>query len=421
MDIREDTMFRPTMMLLAAMIVGSGMDYLFHIYMARALLPIQYSELAAIMSLLMILSLPLKTVSNIMTRFVTEYYAEGSEAKIAGLLKRTTLLTAVIGGLAALVIVFLTPIIERGLSLSSPYLVSMLAIGVFFKLMFGVYQGTIQALQMFGWFSAQQVITAFFKIITGIVAVTIGYGVGGAFLAAVLATVVSLILTAAPAARYFFIKAPSFDMGKVGVFVLPSMVAAVSYGLLTNVDLVAVRIFIEGEQAGLFAAASQMSKLIVFLPASVATVLFPQVTSALKMGDDPIPILKKALLSSLILCIIPTLAIAAFPDLVLTILYGEAYVGAADALVPLCFAMTFFGIGNLFLVFGLASDGHRFVAIIALFSILEIIVMGLFHNTIEQLALGILAVSALMCLFCSLYLLQNVKNGSGPYWASRNI
>jgi O-antigen/teichoic acid export membrane protein len=139
------------------------------------------------------------------------------------------------------------------------------------------------------------------------------------------------------------------------------------------------------------------------------------------MGDDPTPILKTALLSSLILFIIPTRAIAAFPDLVLTILYGEAYVGAADALVPLCFAMTFFGIGNLFLVFGLASDGHRFVAIIALFSILEIIVMGLFHNTIEQLALGILAVSALMCLFCSLYLLQNVKNGSGPYWASRNI
>lgn len=411
----------PAALLFTATVIGSGLDFLFHVFMARNLDVNSYSELAALMSMLMILSLPMRTVHNIMTRFVTQSIARAEPAKISWLMMRMILITSAIGLAFVAVMVILTPFIVDLFSLSSPLLVLILAVGVVFKLLWGVFIGVNQAFEMFGWMSIQQILAAVSKIVVGVTVVLLGYGVGGAFTAAAFAAGAAMAIAALPVLKHMTKERQPFDMRRVGLYAMPSLVAALSFGILTNVDLIAVRVFIEGDVAGQFAAASQLSKLLVFIPGAVGTVLFPKVTTAIETGNDPMPIFKKAALWSLVLCVTPTLVIALVPELVMRIVYGEAYVGAAGVLVILCMAMTLFGLASLFMVFGLATDGNRFIAIIAFFSVVEVVSMSLYNETIEQLALVILVVSALMSVFCLLYLTYAVRSGDGPYWKRHSV
>ena len=411
----------PAALLFTATVIGSGLDFLFHVFMARNLDVNSYSELAALMSMLMILSLPMRTVHNIMTRFITQFIARNEPAKISWLMVRMTIITLIISIAFMAVMIILTPFIVELFSLSSPLLVLILAIGVVFKLMWGVFIGVNHAFEMFGWMSIQQVLAAVSKIVVGVIVVLLGYGVGGAFTAAAFAAGTALAIATLPVLKHITKERIPFEMRRVGIYAIPSLVAALSFGTLTNVDLIAVRVFIEGDLAGQFAAASQLSKLLVFIPGAVGTVLFPKVTAAMETGNDPIPIFKKAALWSLLLCGAPTLMIALMPEFVIGTIYGEAYLGAAGVLVILCLAMTLFGLASLFMVFGLATDGNRFIAIIAFFAVIEVVLMSIFNQSIEQLATVILLVSALMATFCLLYLTYAIKSGDGPYWRKHSI
>ena len=420
-QLPDGGMVGPAAMLFTATVIGSGLDFLFHVFMARNLDVNSYSELAALMSMLMILSLPMRTVHNIMTRFVTQFIARNEPAKISWLMVRMTIITLIIGTVFMVAMFLLTPFIVDLFSLSSPLLVIILAIGVVFKLIWGVFIGVNQAFEMFGWMSIQQILAAVSKIVVGVVVVLLGYGVGGAFTAAAFAAGAALAIAALPVLKHITKERIPFEMRRVGLYAMPSLVAALSFGTLTNVDLIAVRVFIEGDVAGQFAAASQLSKLLVFIPGAVGTVLFPKVTAAMETGNDPLPIFKKAALWSLLLCVTPTILIALMPEFVMEIVYGEAYVGAAGVLVILCMAMTLFGLASLFMVFGLATDGNRFIAIIAFFAVVEVVLMSLYNQSIEQLAIVILAVSALMATFCLLYLTYAIRSGDGPYWRRHSV
>jgi|GEM_PF-4130105 len=65
----------PAALLFTATVIGGGLDFLFHVSMAQNLNVDSYSELAALMSMLMILSLSMRNVHNIMTLFVTQSIA----------------------------------------------------------------------------------------------------------------------------------------------------------------------------------------------------------------------------------------------------------------------------------------------------------------------------------------------------------
>lgn len=267
--------------------------------------------------------------------------------------------------------------------------------------------------------SIQQILAAVSKIVVGVIAVLLGYGIGGAFTAAAFAAGAALAIAAFPDLKHMTRQRQPFDMRRVGLYAMPSPAAALSFGTLTNVDLIAVRVFIEGDVADQFAAASQLSKLLVFIPGAVGTVLFPKVATAMETGNDPVPIFKKAALWSMVLCVTPTVLIALIPELVMETVYGEAYVGGG-VLVILCLAMTLFGLASLFMVFGLATDDDLLIAIIAFFAVAEVALMSLYNQTIEQLALVILGVSALMSAFYLIYLLYAARSG-GPYWKKHSV
>ena len=58
------------------------------------------------------------------------------------------------------------------------------------------------------------------------------------------------------------------------------MGAFTAYGLLSNADVVLVKHYFPADQAGVFAKAAMVARIVLFLPAPVAAAMFPKVTSS---------------------------------------------------------------------------------------------------------------------------------------------
>jgi O-antigen/teichoic acid export membrane protein len=103
--------------------------------------------------------------------------------------------------------------------------------------------------------------------------------------------------------------------------------------------------------------------------------------------------MRRAILWTFGLTGLVTLAYILFPSYILNFLYGDVYQGAATTLTILGVAMTFFGLGGLFMQHGFATENRGQIAIIALFAVVQIALIMTFHASAEAIALDLLFTS----------------------------
>jgi O-antigen/teichoic acid export membrane protein len=121
-------------------------------------------------------------------------------------------------------------------------------------------------------------------------------------------------------------------------------------------------------QADLYASASPLAKIILFLPGAVSTVMFPKISKAHAENGATNRILKVAFAMTLLLSGMVVTVYLLFPDFVVNVLIPNnpnRYL-IAPIMQWLGVAMLFLGLANLFMLYGLATDGHAYITIMGL-------------------------------------------------------
>src|SRR5512137_2854951 len=111
-------MVRPAMLMLLAIVIGSGCDYLFQIYMGRNLGPEGYSELNALLAIFYIVAVPTQIIGIFLTRYVSKFKSEGREGQIAWLFRRMLVFGVIFGLLAVAGLYLLAPYLSTFMALS---------------------------------------------------------------------------------------------------------------------------------------------------------------------------------------------------------------------------------------------------------------------------------------------------------------
>src|SRR3989338_2360056 len=92
---KDDKLIKHSLVVFAATIAAGVCNYIFQLYMGRALGPEEYGVLGALFSMFYALNVPSGTVQTVVTKFVSEYKAMNEYGKITGFfigaLKRITL------------------------------------------------------------------------------------------------------------------------------------------------------------------------------------------------------------------------------------------------------------------------------------------------------------------------------------------
>lgn len=161
---------------------------------------------------------------------------------------------------------------------------------------------------------------------------------------------------------------------------------------MINIDIFLARQYLDPVDAGLYSTASVLGKVIWYLPGSINLVLFPKIAQAHAKKTDTVKTMRRLVLWAFALTGGVALIYLFFPSLILEILYGNAYSGAATLLSILGIAMAFFGLTNLFMNYGLAINSKIFSFAIFIFTMLELFLIVSYHDSPVAIALDLLVV-----------------------------
>ena len=396
---------------LASMIVNVS-NYLFHICMSRSLGPADYGILASLFSLLMIISVPAGTLQTVITKYTSNFKAHKELAKIKMLLialfKRVSLF-----GLTGFVLFILArKYIASFLHIPTTIPVIILGIALILTIISPLLLGVLQGLQKFGYFGAVMIIGTLAKLLFGILLVYLGWKVNGALLGLTLGGLAGILFAIIPLRRIIKQHQSDCDLNlpQIYGYFLPVAAMLLCLMMLTNVDIVLVKHFYSPSQAGNYAAASILAKIIFYLPGAIGMVMFPKTSELHALGEESMPVLKKSLLYAAILCGGTLVLYLTIPSFLVNVLFGKQY----SSIIPLMgifgLAMFFFSLANILFLYQLSLHRLKFLWILIIGTLLEITLIVLFHTSLLQVILILLIVGLFLFLSSSYYVFSKSSN-----------
>lgn len=388
----------------AATMANNALAVVFTVLFARLLGAEDYGSLAAVVSTFVILAVPGSALQVAVAREIA-LGRLGTGERLAATLAvwRRRLL---IGGaaLTAAAVVLREPIADL-ISVQEEWAAAATAPTAALWLLLSVERGALQGVHAYKPVAWSIVLEAFGRLVFGLVLVGAGMGVTGAYLG----TPLSLLATAL---GLWYVSRGRFGRARDGLAAQrlrdlvggawPAVTALFLIAVLQNVDVIMVKRQIGGDEAGAYAAAAVAAKAVVWLAIGIGLYLLPEATRAARHGQDPRPVLARALAVVGAVAVPMLIVYAVAPATVLRLAFGPETVVAADALFVLGCAMTLLAVGYLAVQYMLALGRVSFLPALAAVAVAEVALLGGLGIeslvTFAAIVLGLQATAALSVL-----------------------
>ena len=388
-------------------------NYLYHLVMGRLMGPVEYGVLASLYSILYIISIIPMSTSFAMVKFVSSTKNEEELSSVYLTLKKFVSKLALAG---MLIVLLLSPLISNFLNLTDT--ISVVTVGpiLFFSLICLVNQATLQGILKFAGSAVPSFVSSILKLVFGVLLVIFGWRSFGAMVGVLIAITSAYYLSSWYLKRNIKIKSgQEFDLKPFFKYAFPVLVQALAFTSFFTADVILVKHYFSGFEAGLYAALSMLGKIIYFATSPITATMFPIVSGRKSRNEG----FKKVFLVSITVTFSVSFFIVTFykffPSLAIGLLYGKAYLVASGELF-LMGVFTLFYTLSYFLVNFLLSLGEVKTAYLPLFfAIVQITGIVLFHETLGQV-IGVSLTSASV-LFGTLILFL----GYNQLWRKRNF
>ncbi len=314
--------------LLVSTTVANVLAYGYQVVQARLLKPEEYAALTALFGILILESVSSQVIQSATATLTARYRARDEHEALHAFVRRWSVRIG--GGAAAIgvLVVLVSPFLASALSLP-PISVALVGVALFLALVFTFVIGLLQGLARFVWMGCALIAQAGSRLLIGVGLVVLGFGVDGAFAGAAAAVGVSLVVAAFPllgllrAARRTTAVLP-LGSAETRFFGLAAVVL-LAYAALTNIDAVLARSLLAPDQAGAYAGAITMGKIVLFAPIAVGFILLERTASAHARGEETDRMLFLALGFVLVTSGAVALAYLAVPGFLVPIVVGSQY------------------------------------------------------------------------------------------------
>ena len=366
-----------------------------------------YGSLGALLAAFVVLMVPGSAVQASVARQVSGRLAAGDPAPGAPVrhwLSRLSLGLLLVVALAALA----RDVVAAVVGVEEAWAAAAIAPTGWLWLILSVERGALQGFHRYRSVGFSLIAEAFARLVFGVALVTADAGVVGAFLATTLSVVATALALAVPLRRALAASRgpePPGAATRLRDLLAPARVPIAAFGLigfLQHGDVIVVKHLASATVAGSYAAVAVAGKAVVWVGIGLGMFVLPEAVRRAAHGNDPRPVLGRAL-GLLALAAVPmTLVYAVAGRPVLAVVFGEDLTGAADALPALAAAMALLAGGYLAVQYLLALGRRRFVLGLAAAALVEVLVLLRVGDDVVDVALTLLAVQA--ALFCALVL-----------------
>ena len=382
--------------LAAATLINNGIQLVFTVVFTRLLGATGYGTLAALISAFLILLVAGQSVQVAAAREAALDRLGHPESVRATLRSWTHRL------LVALVVATVLSVVLReqiaavvGVDEAPWGAAAILPSGVLWMLV-SVQRGALQGLRAYGAVGVSIIVEGVGRLVFALVLVLAGLDVTGAMLGTPLAYALVAVGLEAVLHRRIgpvrwagaAVRSLRAMLGEGWVPILGLLLLAA----LQNMDIIVAKHQLQGDEAGSYAAAAVAAKSIVWVAIGIGLHLLPEATRRAAAGQDPRPVLLRAL-GLLAVIAAPGLAIfALFPDLLLRLAFGPELTLAADGLIYLGVAMALLALSYLTVQYMIALGDSRYVWVLAPMAIAEPIVLSSVDVGVVTFAMVVLAV-----------------------------
>lgn len=387
-------------------IIGNICNFLFNLFMSRNLSFPEYGTLASLSSLMMLSALPVGSVLPMIVYFSASYFAKGELDMVRGLYRKVTIPFSFIGILLFIIFFVFSNQIATFFQIQEVSYIVLISIMVLLSFVSVANYPLLQAKLAFGYIVSINSLSAFLKLSLSIVLVLLGYSIGGIMWAFIISAIIPYFLSFFPLRFLFSSKVtnPDISLGKIFFYGAPAAVSTFGLTSLITTDIVLVKHFFNPEAAGTYAVLSLAARVIYYFSAPVASVMFPLLVQKHTKGEN----FHNDLKISLFLVFVCSVAILTFyilfPSFVINIFSRKPVApSVVSLLIPFGVFISLYGLVAVLTNFYLSINKIKVFIPLLLGSVLQVVLVALFHETLFQVIIISLSITALLLIVLLLY------------------
>lgn len=370
----------------AALTVVNGCNFLFHLTVSRQLGPSDYGALGPLLGVLVVLAVPAGALQVAITKKVAARRRPSAGQQVPVVIG-PLLASSVLWGIgASAALIAASPLLKVFLHLPSVTPAMMVGASVLPMAIGLVPKAVLLGELRYRLVGAALVAGTLVRLGSGVLLLEAGRGLTGAMAASVIGEVVTAALLL-PALRSFLISATGKPILLRWHEASTALVAFTGFWLLTAVHTVLARHFLPGRPSGFYAAASTAASAAMFLPGAVALVAFPRFAET----EAGTPAAKQRLVPALIgvgaTSALAAVAVAAFPQFVITVLFGKLYLGSTVIVGILSISYACLAVTSVLMHYHLATEFRAASAAPWVGVVLAIVGVSFLHSTLNSIAL----------------------------------
>jgi O-antigen/teichoic acid export membrane protein len=375
---------RAGIVLSLATLVLNGGAYLYNVACIRYLGSSVYGDVAAMLALFALVSLPLASIQTLLAREVAQL---SSVQAVGSLLRRSTAIGAAVGlGFMALGVALIQPVRDL-LNVESSAIVLAGISAIFFAVVATVLYGILQGAFRFNALGVAYGVSGLARPVLVVPALLLGFGAAGALAVNTLAGLIAVGIAAVALHDFWSVKtrkhAPHLDRRQMAVL----LVGSLAFASLTNVDVLLAAVFLPNDIAGVYAAAALVGKAVLFLPGAVVIVLLPKAATRVAEGITTKPILLASAAVTIAVTLAATVVLALVPESLLVWAFGGDFRESTALLGWFGLAMSAAALVNVYLSVYFAERDARFPLLVLSAAITQVLVISAWHPNPQSIVL----------------------------------
>ncbi len=398
---------RHSAIVFAATMAGNVFNYLFNFALSRRLGVEGFATLSSLVSFLMILSIPTGILTLVVVKYAAVYHAADDAQRVRRLsqvlLKWTGVGSAAIFIAGALLRTQIASFLRIQDNVAILLCLGIIAIGVMAPSVRGILQGE----QDFVRYSISTLSEVFLKLVIAVSLVYAGFGVDGAMLGWIIATVCALAYTVWAVLRKHGAAADgtvrlALDLRRLLQTTAGVGLAAGFLTFISFMDVLLVKHYFDAHQAGLYAAVNLTGKVVLFLVGFLPAVVLPKAVAKNANGENAVPLLLQAAALTFLISGAALAVFGMFPVQVVRVLAGRDFIGAAPFVLQYDASMCLLAMVTLLVNYKIGV--HRFGFLYVLGGVLacEVVGIALFHRTLWDVVHILLAGNIVAVVGCAL-------------------
>jgi O-antigen/teichoic acid export membrane protein len=189
------------------------------------------------------------------------------------------------------------------------------------------------------------------------------------------------------------------DMKPLALYSIPVVVQSVANTSFFTTDVILVKHYLSGFDAGIYASLSTMGKIIIFATLPVVSAMFPLVSRRHSKGQTYFKIFIFGLLLTAGICSVILLLFGLLSNFLVGVFFGANYLQSAKWLLLFGITISLFSLGNYIINFFLSVNKTNVSYFALTAAAMQIVGITLFHSDLNSVIIVSFGVSlALLCL-----------------------